>query len=96
MDDTEGGHAEEVGRTSSPDKVAHAQEDMEADDMSHGCEAGVPDNADADDEPEDDGGEDVEADEHGDGGDDTLKAAITEQMEAVVAAANELFGEETV
>ncbi len=93
MDDKEGGHAEEAGRTSAQDEVLHAHEGDE--------DAGGPMTMDGDGEPEDGNEEDVEADEereHGDGGDDDdlLKSETLAQVEGIVSAAKELFGEKTV
>ena len=93
MDDKEGGHAEEAGRTSAQDEVLHAHEGDE--------DAGGPMTMDGDGEPEDGNEEDDEADEGGEYGDDGaddegVKTQILEQMEGIVASAKELFGEETV
>ncbi|KAK3232644.1 hypothetical protein CYMTET_56997 [Cymbomonas tetramitiformis] len=78
MDDKEGGHAEEAGRTSAQDEVLHAHEGDE--------DAGGPMTMDGDGEPEDGNEEDVEADEeseHGDDGadDEGVKTQILEQLE---------------
>ena len=93
MYDTEGGHAEEAGRTSAQDEVLHAHEGDE--------DAGGPMTMHGDGEPEDGNEEDVEADEEGEHGDDGaddegVKKQILEQLEGIVASAKELFGEETV
>jgi hypothetical protein len=93
MDDKEGGHAEEAGRTSAQDEVLHAHEGDE--------DAGGPMTMHGDGEPEDGNEEDVEADEEGEHGDDGaddegVKKQILEQLEGIVASAKELFGEETV
>ncbi|KAK3275337.1 hypothetical protein CYMTET_16524 [Cymbomonas tetramitiformis] len=106
MDDKEGEHAEEAGRTSAQDEVVHAQQDVEAKDVSsQGGEAGVPDDEDgdapktedADGETKDGGGEDLGFDEEDDGDAvHSVKAAIATQLESIVNAAKELFGGETV
>ncbi|KAK3287637.1 hypothetical protein CYMTET_4861 [Cymbomonas tetramitiformis] len=105
MDDKEGEHAEEAGRTSAEDEVVHAQQDVEAKNVSsQGGEAGVPDDEDgdapktedADGETKDDGGEDLGFDEEDDGdADHFVKAALVTQLESIVNAAKELFGGET-
>ncbi|KAK3236496.1 hypothetical protein CYMTET_53383 [Cymbomonas tetramitiformis] len=96
MDDKEGEHAEEAGRTSAEGEVVHAQQDVEAKDVSsQGGEAGVPDDEDgdapktedADGETKDGGGEDLGFDEEDDGDAvHSVKAAIATQLESIVNA----------